>query len=468
MAERVTIERLGARGDGLTGDGLVVPGALPGESVLVERDGSRGRLVAIEAASEDRVAPFCPYLAGGPPTEDEGANPLSRAGEGKGEGSEPTEKGASLIPTLSQTGEGARSADRDPVGPRCGGCAVQHLARGPYAAWKRGIVEQALAQARLSTDLAPLVDAHGAGRRRITLHVRRIDGAARAGLMAARSHALTPIEACPITVPALHRAPAVAEALAAPLGGGGKPLDVLASASETGLDIDIRGHGPANASARAALTRLAAELDLARLSLHGDVVVERRPPALSIGEARLVPPPGGFLQATRAGEAALTALVLDALGKSDKRVADLFCGSGPFALALAQSRDVHAVESDEAALRALDKAARAAPGLRRITTERRDLFRRPLLAPELDRFDAVVFDPPRAGAEAQARRLAESKVPLVIGVSCDPGTFARDATILVEGGYRLERVVPVDQFKYSGHVELVGVFRREPGRRARR
>ena len=412
--ESVTIARLGARGDGLTGDGLAVPGALPGERVAVERDGSRARLVAVETPSPERIAPFCPYYE------------------------------------------------------RCGGCAVQHLEAQAYAAWKRGIVTQALAQARIETELAPLVDAHGAGRRRITLHVREIEGRARAGLMAARSHSLVAIDHCPVTVPALHRAPAIAEALAAPLGQGRKPLDVQATASEAGLDIDIRGHGPVSEQARAALTRLATELDLARLALHGDVVVERRPPSLPSGEARLLPPPGGFLQATQAGEAALTALVCEAMDKRIKRVADLFSGSGPFTLALARAQDVHAVEGDEPSLRALDRAARTAPGLRRITHERRDLFRRPLLAPELDRFDAVVFDPPRAGAQAQTRWLAESKVPLVVGVSCDPGTFARDAAALIAGGYRLDRVTPVDQFKHSGHVELVGVFRRAPVKRTRR
>jgi 23S rRNA (uracil1939-C5)-methyltransferase len=279
--------------------------------------------------------------------------------------------------------------------------------------------------------------------------------------MAPRSHALVPIDHCPVTVPALHRAPHVAEALAEYLGRGSKPLDVQATATEAGLDVDVRGHGPVSDKARAALTRLAGDLDLARLALHGDIVVERRPPTLASGEARLMPPPGGFLQATQAGEAALTALVLGAMDKRVKRVADLFAGCGPFSLALARTAEVLAVEGDEAALRGLDRAARVTAGLRRITAERRDLFRRPLLPLELDRFDAVVFDPPRAGAQAQARFLAESKVPFVVGVSCDAGTFARDAATLIAGGYRLEQVTPVDQFRYSGHVELVGVFRRE-------
>jgi 23S rRNA (uracil1939-C5)-methyltransferase len=172
------------------------------------------------------------------------------------------------------------------------------------------------------------------------------------------------------------------------------------------------------------------------------------------------------LQATRAGEEALAALV-GAVCAGARRVADLFCGCGPFALRLAEAAEVHAADGHGPSLAALDRAWRATPGLKRIATETRDLFRRPLLGPELARFDAVVLDPPRAGAEAQARQLAASSVPVVASVSCDPGTFARDAAILISGGYRLERVTPVDQFKYSAHVELVGVFRRAGKRRGR-
>ena len=411
VEETLTIARLGARGDGLTEGGLPVPGALPGERVRVHRGDRVSTLIAVEEASPERIAPFCPYFSA------------------------------------------------------CGGCAVQHLAPAPYAEWKRGIVAGALGQARIATTLMPLLDAQGEGRRRITLHVREIEGRARAGLMAARSHALVPIDHCPITVPGLHRAPAVAEALAAPLGHGRKPLDIAATATATGLDMDIRGHGQVSEGVRGVLTRLAGELDLARLSIHGDVVVERRPPAVGEGPARRVPPPGSFLQATQAGEATLTALVLEAMdeGKAKvRRVGDLFCGSGPFALTLAAGgREVHAAEGEAAAITALTRAYRAGAGFARITAEARDLFRRPLLGPELDALDAVVFDPPRAGAEAQVRRIAESKVPLVVGVACDPGTFARDAATLIAGGYRLERVTPVDQFAWSAHVELVGVFRKE-------
>lgn len=411
MSETVTISRLGARGDGIAEDGTPVAGALPGERVTIRRDGGRGVLETVAVTSPDRIAPFCPYYE------------------------------------------------------RCGGCATQHLAPEPYAAWKRGLLAQALSQAGLAVEPGALIDAHGEGRRRITLHVRERDGRAEAGLMAARSHDLVAIDHCPITVPALHPAPAIARALSAPLGHGRKPLDVAVTATEPGLDVDIRGHGPVPAGVRAALVRLAEELRLARLSLHGDVVVERTPPSVPSGSGRLYPPPGGFLQATAAGEAALTALVLDALPKKIRRAADLFAGCGPFSLAMARTSDVHAVEGEAAPLAGLDRAFRALSGLRRLTHERRDLFRRPLLAHDLNAFDAVVLDPPRAGAQAQVHQLAESRVPLVVGVACDAGTFARDAATLVAGGYSLDSVTPVDQFRYSGHLEMVGVFRRTVERR---
>ncbi|RZK87371.1 MAG: class I SAM-dependent RNA methyltransferase, partial [Methylobacterium sp.] len=307
--------------------------------------------------------------------------------------------------------------------------------------------------------------AHGAGRRRITLHVREIDGQGEAGLMAARSHALVPIDHCPITVPALHPAPAVARRLAGPLGHGRKPLDVAVTATDQGLDIDLRGHGPVTGGVASALVRIAGELGLARLSLHGERLMEAEPVSVTDAESRLYPAPGGFLQATAAGQAILTALSVAALGRRPRRVADLFSGCGPLALAMARTAAVHAVEADGAALGGLDRSARAATGLRQITTERRDLFRRPLLPTELDGFDAVVFDPPRAGAEAQARQIAASRVPVAIGVSCDTGTFARDAATLTAGGFQLESVTPVDQFRHSDHVEMVGVFRREAPRR---
>ena len=422
MTERVAISRLGSAGDGVaeTPDGpLHIPFALPGETVLVERDGKRARMVALEHPSPARVDPFCPHFT------------------------------------------------------RCGGCVFQHLEQEAYAEWKHGRVVSALARTGLDVPVGPLVDAHGAGRRRLVLHVRSLGREVRAGFMQAGTHHLEPIARCPIAVPALDRGPAVAEALARHLPPG-KPLDAAVTATSAGLDVDLRGSGRPSERAIQALIDVAREHDLARLSLHGDVLIAIRRPAIPVGPGIVIPPPGSFLQATQKGEEVLGAIVL-AAATGARRVVDLFSGIGPFALRLAGQAEVHAVEGQAAMLQALDRAARETPGLRRVTTEARDLFRRPLLADELDRFDLAVIDPPRQGAEAQIRQIVPSSLDRVIMVSCDPGTFARDAAILVSGGFGLEAVRPVDQFKWSTHVEFLGVFSRasraarpRPGRAGRR
>jgi 23S rRNA (uracil1939-C5)-methyltransferase len=413
MNEILSVVRLGQRGDGIAetqGQDVFVPYALPGETVRAVRDGDRAQLVEIITPADSRIAAICPLFT------------------------------------------------------RCGGCAAQHMAPGLYREWKRRQVETALSRAGVEAPVADIVDGHGVGRRRVTFHARR-EGDDRQGLgmlvgfMVARSHDLIAIPACPVLAPGLARAPAAAQLVANRLGGSNKPLDIQITASEAGLDIDIRGHGPAGEKLRLSLTDAAERLDLARLSMHGEIVVERRPPQQRMGKAMVAPAPGGFLQATSAGEDAIADLVLAALPKV-KRVADLFAGCGPFSFRLAERAQVHAIESDKAAVLALTRAAGATQGLKPITSEVRDLFRRPLLEHELNAFDAVVLDPPRAGAEAQVRRLAAAKTGTVIYVSCDAATFARDAAILIAGGYALEGVTPVDQFRYSAHIELVGVFRR--------
>lgn len=413
MNETLMIARLGQRGDGVaeTVDGPVfVPFALPGESVRAVRDGDRAQVVEILAPSASRIAAICPLFT------------------------------------------------------RCGGCVAQHMGEGLYAEWKRQQVVSALGRVGSGVTVEPPRDAHGTGRRRVTFHARREEDGMRIGFMAARSHDLIAVDACPVLAPGLARAPSVAQHLANRLGGSNKPLDLQITASEAGLDVDIRGHGPAGNALRRTLTEAAERLDLARLSMHGDVIVERRTPFHLMGKATVTPGPGGFLQATARGEEVLAELVLAALPKA-KRVADLFAGCGPFSFRLAERCHVTGFESDKTAVQALQRGASKAQGLKPIVAEARDLFRRPLLEHELAAFDAVVLDPPRAGAEAQVRRLATSKVPVVAYVSCDVGSFARDAALLVAGGYALERVTPVDQFRYSAHIELVGVFRKAAGRK---
>jgi len=408
------IERLGQRGEGVarTGKGLVfVPHALPGDTVRAEVEGERGRLIEVVTPSKDRIAPFCKHYG------------------------------------------------------ECGGCAVQALAFDAYAAWKRNIVVEALAHAKIEADVAPLVDAHGQGRRRATFHARVTrDALGRptidVGFMRARAHDIVNIEECPVLAPQMAGAPRAAHAIALALVGLNKPLDIVVTASDTGLDVDFRGTGELDAPHVRKLVAEAERLDLARLSNHGAIVIERRAPQLAMGRAIIAPPPGAFLQATRAGEETLARLAADAAGDV-RRAADLFAGVGTFALRLAERAQVHAVEADKAALAALARAAgHASPSLKPVSVEARDLFRRPMAAAELAPYEAIVFDPPRAGAEAQARELAKCAAQTIVAVSCNPQTFARDARILVDGGYVLESVTPVDQFRHSPHVELVAAFRR--------
>jgi 23S rRNA (uracil1939-C5)-methyltransferase len=412
VVERIAIDHVGHLGDGVAyagGEAVYVPYTLGGETVEVAAVPShpdRRRLLAVEQASPERIAPICPHFG------------------------------------------------------VCGGCAIQHWEMERYRAWKHGIVVETLAQAKLDCEVAPLIDAHGLGRRRITLHARKgTHDVLKVGFAAANSHDVIPVDRCPILDPGLSGALEAAWALAEPLITIGKPLDIQVTASDTGLDVDVRGSGPLKPAMVATLSRLAEQHRLARLTRHGELVLMRTPPVISIGTAQVTLPPGSFLQATVAGEETLAALVAAQCGRA-KTIADLFCGVGPFALRLAAKARIAAFDSDAGAVAALQKAATSTSGLKPVKAEARDLFRRPLMPPELRDFDAIVFDPPRQGAQAQAQQLAASKVGAVVAVSCNVATFARDARILVDGGYRLENVTPVDQFRYTPHVELVARFAR--------
>ena len=407
MVERLVIDHVGHRGDGVSlssGETLFVPYTLSGETVeaaSVPGHPDRRRLLAVETASPERIAPFCPHFG------------------------------------------------------ICGGCAIQHWQVARYQAWKRNLVVDTLAAARFDCEVAELIDAHGAGRRRATFHARMgTHEILKVGFSAANSHEIVPIDHCPILDPGLKGALEAAWALAEALKPTGKPLDIQVTATSNGLDVDIRGSGPLPSSRVTALSRLAEQHGLARLTRHGELVLLRKPPVIAVGAAQVTLPPGSFLQATVAGEATLAKLVQERIGRA-KHVADLFCGVGPFALRLASVAQIAAFDSDAGAVAALQKAASATSGLKPVKAEARDLFRRPLMPQELRDVDAVVFDPPRQGAQAQAQQLAASKVPVVIAVSCNVATFARDIKLLIDGGYKLETVVPVDQFRHSPLVELV-------------
>jgi 23S rRNA (uracil1939-C5)-methyltransferase len=347
---------------------------------------------------------------------------------------------------------------------QCGGCVVQHWSDPPYFHWKAERVRAVLADAGLSPPMAALIDAHAAGRRRVTLHLREKENGVVAGFMRMRSHELIDIDHCPLLVPELAKATGIARAFAPLVQTSRKPIDVQITAATNGLDVDLRGSGPIDEPLRRRLGSIAIEQGLARLTLHGEIVMENAAPEIMIGKAKVELPPGSFLQATEAGEQALAKLVLDVLPQSPIAIADLFCGLGAFALRMAETHDVSAFDTEKRAIASLGKAS-GQPGLRKVKALVRDLTRHPLALPELKDFGAVVFDPPRAGAESQSRQLARSDVPLVVAVSCQPETLARDLKILTDGSYTIEQVTPVDQFRWSQHVETVAVLKKAAPRK---
>jgi 23S rRNA (uracil1939-C5)-methyltransferase len=403
---RLTIERLGHLGDGIAAGPVFVPRTLPGEVVEGEVDGDRLAQPKILMPSPERVAAPCPHY---------------------------------------------RS---------CGSCQLQHATDGFVAAWKMGVARAALAAQGVQAEVVGIATSPARSRRRATLHGRRTKGGVIVGFHGRASGALVAVPECRVLTPAIMSAFPALEALTALAASRKSEADLAVTDTDSGLDVAVTGALPLTRETMPEAVALAEAHDLARLVWNGEVVAERRVPVLRIG-ARTVPlPPGAFLQATKAGEAALLAAVTDAVGEA-RQVVDLFAGCGTFALPLSTQAEVHAVEGDAALLAALDRGWRSAGGGKRVTTEVRDLFRNPLRPDELARFDAAVIDPPRAGAAAQTEALAASGLTRIAAVSCNPVTFARDAKTLVAAGFRLTCVQVVDQFRWSPHVELAAAFRRD-------
>lgn len=414
----IQVSRLGGQGDGVassaSGKPVYVPLALPGERVRVrlERtlgDGFAASLSEILTPAAERIDPACPHYA------------------------------------------------------RCGGCTLQHVQPQAYAAHKRQVVVQALAQHRLEgIDVKETQVMPAASRRRLTLAALHTKGGAILGFNERASHQVVDIGACPIARPELVALLPKLRAALGPWLQKAKALDLTLTATSGGIDLLITGPEP-DLIGREAVALLGSLPTLARISWRkseraaSEPLLMQRQPVMTFGGIAVAFPPGAFLQASAEGEATLRKLVEEALPTPCRRVADLFCGLGTFGLPLASRMDVWALESDPASIAALATAAKGQP---RLKVSARDLFREPLTADEMDGLDAVIFDPPRAGAQAQCRELAQSDVPVIIAVSCNPGTFARDAQTLINGGYTCEWVQPVDQFVWSSHVELVARFSR--------
>lgn len=407
---QVTIERLGYLGDGIAhspefSGPVFAARVLPGEVVEGEVAGDRITAPRILTPSPDRVRPPCPHYKS------------------------------------------------------CGGCALQHASDAFVADWKAQIVRRALAARGIEAQPEGIETSPARARRRAVFSARRTKGGVLIGFHAPKSDIITSIPECHLLHPDLLAAMPTLEALVLEGASRKSTLRLNVALSDGGPDVAVTGGKPLDPQLETSLATLAGQHGLARLSWEGETIALVEPPVQIFGRARVAPPPGAFLQATKEGEAALLAGVRETVAGA-KKVADLFAGSGTFTLPLAEAAEVHAVEGEAAMLAALDLGWRQAQGLKRVTTEIRDLFRRPLLPDELKPFDAVVIDPPRAGAEAQFAELAGAQVSRIATVSCNPVTFARDAALLIAGGFRLERLTVVDQFRWSTHVELVAGFSR--------
>ncbi len=404
-ARIVDIVRLGAQGDGVAegpDEPLFVPFALPGEQWRIAEGVAPERLTS----SPDRQEPICRHFE------------------------------------------------------RCGGCIAQHMSADLYRAWKTDILVQAFAHRGIEADVEPLRVVSPNSRRRAFFGVARRGDQVVLGFREAGQHVLVDLSECPVLDPEIVAAmPALREIakLAMPPDSGGR---LIVTRVEGGLDVSIdEGRKDLGPDDRAVLAKRAAAARLQRLGVDGTVIYMDRTPVLPLGGVMVELPPGAFLQAVPEAEAIMIDLVTAAVGKA-KRVGDLFSGLGTFTFPLARKARVLSVDSERRAITALEKAARNATGSKPIETKVRDLMREPLSRTELTDFDAIVLDPPRAGAKAQVEVLTKTKVPRIVMASCNPATLARDARILIDGGYRLGKVTPIDQFLFTPHLEAVAVFTR--------
>jgi 23S rRNA (uracil1939-C5)-methyltransferase len=408
---RAVIDVMGARGHGVAGQGrgkMFVPFTLPGEHVLLQHSGLRAKLAAIESPSPDRIEPVCKHFGA------------------------------------------------------CGGCALQHWHADRYEEWKAGLVSQALAQTGIGAPAITLRTYPVASRRRATFAIQNAYGKITLGYHAERSHELTGIEECPILAPALACAlPGLTGALAEVLPARSE-AKVYAVATANGLDCAVEAP-PLSVRAQSRLSGALCRHGFIRVLWNGDAVFTAAAPFVLCGDVKVPLPPNAFVQAVEACERDMADFMAEALSEAKAQggpLCDLFAGLGAFTFPAARRAPVTAYEGNTSAVEALTAAAKRTKGIKPVVGFRRDLYRNPLSPLELNRFAAVIADPPREGAEAQCRALAASKVAALVMLSCNPATFARDAALLVEGGFQLSRLAAFDQFRFSPHVEIAALFLR--------
>lgn len=409
MTDELKIDRLGRQGDGIaeSADGpAFIPFTLPGETVTASGSGTHRKLETILRPAPERVTPICRHFG------------------------------------------------------TCGGCQLQHFEHQTYLAWKSHLVVEALAREAVDAEIRPIIGFPAHLRRRVVFTAIRAQSRILLGFSERKTVKITDIAQCPVLLPAIEAKLEALRALAGILAPRKGVMKIAVLACDNGLDVSASNGTVTPDRARQDAIAQAGRAGFLRLSLDGETLIEFDRPVLSVGRTRVSPPPDAFVQAVAGAEEAMAAFVT-AHCSDARQAADLYSGFGAFALRLAEKSQVHAAESSGAAVHALDRAWRETGGaLKSLRAERRDLERRPFMPEELKSFDAVVFDPPRAGAEMQSRELARSKVPRIVAVSCNPVTLARDLRILSDGGYRVLSVTPIDQFVFTPHVEAVALLER--------
>lgn len=346
--------------------------------------------------------------------------------------------------------------------PICGGCQLQHLDDDSLRSFIADRVSHALAIQQVEAhEIMPVHLSPPAARRRVAVRSAWVGTQFQLGFSTEKSHRIIDLQQCDVMVPQLFALIDPLRKFLNPLIERRRDVQIKLSVVDQGIDVMIENWVARNLSDHEALSEFAQKHALARLSLdegYGPVSFwEPEPVTVTLGGIPVAYPPYGFLQATVDGEAALVAAASEIIGNA-KMVADLFAGLGTFALSLGRGRKIYAAEADREPVMAL-KAAAGRAGLA-IFSDHRDLFRRPLTPDELNKFEAVILDPPRAGAKEQVVHIAACLVPNIAYISCNPASFARDAKTLVAAGYKLQRVWPVGQFRWSTHIELVGHFSR--------
>jgi 23S rRNA (uracil1939-C5)-methyltransferase len=392
---------LNSRAEGVTADGTRVPRALPGEEIALGKENK----FKIILPSKDRITPVCAHYKG------------------------------------------------------CGGCSMQHATQSFIKDWKSNVIKSCLSARGLETIIKPILTSKTNSRRRVTLHGMKTKKSVTVGFFKRNTHELISTPSCELVNPEILSAFSLFEEITL-IGATRKSIiEISVTVSKEGLDLNILNGKKLDNQSIMKITGLCERFNIARITWNEDLLANFLNPTIVFQGIAITPPPNAFLQATEQGQEILITNAMLSVFDSDK-VIDLFSGCGTFTLPAAKRSEVLAIDKTKSMLTAIDQAWRETTGLKKVTSRSQDLFKEPVGKEELNSFDAAIIDPPRVGAEAQSHELAKSHIKRISSVSCNPRTFSRDAKILVDSGFKLDWVQPIDQFLWSSHIELVAQFSR--------